>query len=132
MELTKTLFEAAALARSNAYAPHSDFSVGAAVQDSTGAVHAGCNMENASYGLTSCAERNAIAAAVAAGMKPGELAVVLLLTSGEQPAVPCGACLQVIAEFAADNLRIICATAEEKSREYRLADLLPRPFKLEP
>lgn len=131
MDLPRELLEAAAQARGNAYAPYSGFAVGAAVQDTAGGIFAGCNVENASYGLSCCAERNAIAAAVAAGMQPGALAALLLLTPGDSPAVPCGACLQVIAEFAADDARIICAAAEGASREYRLQDLLPHPFRLE-
>jgi cytidine deaminase len=130
MSAHDALLAAAAAARENAYAPYSGFRVGAALADGSGAVHAGCNVENASFGVTCCAERNAIAAAVAAGMAPGQLTALLLLTGGETPAVPCGACLQVIAEFAAEDLRITCTTESGRSREYALADLLPEQFRL--
>jgi cytidine deaminase len=125
------LLAAAAAAQANAYAPYSDYRVGAALEDSAGRIFSGCNLENASYGLSICAERNAIAAAVTAGLKPGGLSALLLLAGGGTPAVPCGACLQVIAEFAAEDARIICAAEGGDTREYLLADLLPRRFRLE-
>ena len=132
MDELSGLLAAASAARSNAYAPHSNYSVGAALLDSEGKIFAGCNVENASYGLTCCAERNAIAAAVSAGMAQGQLSALLLLTGGGAPAVPCGACLQVIAEFAAPDLRIVCAAESGATKEYMLEDLLPRRFRLEP
>jgi cytidine deaminase len=95
---TRALVAAARAVRRNAHAPYSQFRVGAAVADERGRIHVGCNLENASYGLTVCAERNAVAAAVAAGARRITMAAVV---SGSQPpASPCGACRQVLAELA--------------------------------
>ncbi len=131
MDRLGALLAAASAAQANAHAPYSDYRVGAAVEDSHGRIFSGCNVENASYGLSICAERNALAAAVAAGLQPGELAALLLLTSGGEPAVPCGACLQVVAEFAAEDMRITCAAESGEAKEYALDDLLPRRFRLD-
>jgi cytidine deaminase len=130
--MPEALRQAATAARDNAYAPYSDYRVGAAAADALGRVFSGCNVENASFCLTCCAERNAIAAAVAGGMERGGLKSLLLLTGGDTPAVPCGACLQVIAEFAAPELTIYCAAESGAVREYRLDDLLPSRFELAP
>ncbi len=86
-------------AMKNAYAPYSNFHVGAAIQLSDGRVFTGCNVENASYGLTICAERNAVFAAVAASKKKIEIIAVAVLNHRKAPCSPCGACRQVLAEF---------------------------------
>lgn len=130
MDLPTALAEAAAAARTHAYAPYSRFLVGAAVLGADGRIHAGCNVENASFGLTCCAERNAIFAAVAGGMRAGELTAVCLATGGSEPAVPCGACLQVIAEFAAPGLMVHCVADGGAVRSYTLDELLPARFAL--
>ncbi|MBN2082950.1 cytidine deaminase [bacterium] len=118
-------------ARTNAYCPYSNFAVGAAVRRIDGRMYAAANVENSSYGLTVCAERNAIAAAVADGMRPGELEAVAVIADTQQPIVPCGACLQVIAEFAADNCLIISETMQEKEvGAWNLDELLPERFSL--
>ena len=91
------LFEAAKAARKNAYVPYSHFAVGAAVRAKDGRVFTGCNIENASYGLTVCAERNAIFAAVKEGVRDFETLLVTADTEG--PVSPCGACRQVMAEY---------------------------------
>ncbi len=83
----------------SAYAPYSNFHVGAAIQLSDGRVFTGCNVENASYGLTICAERNAVFAAVAASKKKPEIIAVAVLNHRKMPCSPCGACRQVLAEF---------------------------------
>jgi len=111
--------------REHAYAPHSGFRVGAAVLSEDGTVHVGCNVENASYGLTMCAERSAVAAAVAAGC--ARLRAIVISVDGDQPVAPCGACRQVLGEFAAD-LRVI-SEASGHREEWNLSALLPVPFR---
>ncbi|HEY6478364.1 MAG TPA: cytidine deaminase, partial [Polyangia bacterium] len=91
------LVMAARAVRGRAHAPYSKFLVGAAVRDERGRIHVGCNVENASYGLTVCAERNAVAAAVAAGAR--RVRAVAVVSGSRPPASPCGACRQVLAEL---------------------------------
>lgn len=110
-------------ARNAAYAPYSNFAVGAALLGSDGRVFTGCNVENLSYGLTICAERVAIGSAVAAGQKRFRCLAVVADTS--EPISPCGACRQVLAEFAPD-LRILLAARDGHVAEFSLLDLLPR------
>ena len=121
---TKMLVEAAAAARATAYAPYSKFAVGAALLTKSGRIFSGCNIENISLGLTICAERSAVAAAIAAGDK--DFVTIAVLTDSKQPALPCGACRQVLAEFN-PTMKIITATTSGESAEFGLADLLPKP-----
>lgn len=114
-------------ARLRAYAPYSGYKVGAALLTTGGRVYQGCNVENASYGLTTCAERVALFCAVAAGERRFETLVVVSDT--EEPAPPCGACLQALAEFSPD-MTIVAANLSGDMRTFHLADLLPRPFTL--
>jgi cytidine deaminase len=107
-----------------AYAPYSKFHVGAVLVGKDGRTFAGCNVENISYGLTICAERNAVFAAVAAGCR--EFAKIVIVTDTKVPASPCGACRQVLAEFEPD-LEVVLATFGGKSETFRLSELLPRP-----
>ncbi len=110
-----------------AYAPYSGYHVAAALLTEAGEVFTGVNVENSSYGLSICAERAAVAAAVGAGQRKfTRLAVV---TEGDAPPLPCGACRQVLAEFA-PNLHIIVASREEEGQSYLLAELLPHAFVL--
>ncbi|HET7249064.1 MAG TPA: cytidine deaminase [Gemmatimonadales bacterium] len=108
----------------NAYAPYSKFHVGAAIEADDGTIHVGCNVENASYGLTICAERMAVGAAVAAGKR--SLKRVAVATAVEPPATPCGACRQLLAEFGLD-LEIIAA-GPSSERRWKLRELLPEAF----
>jgi cytidine deaminase len=108
----------------NAYAPYSHFHVGAAIEADDGSIHVGCNVENASYGLTICAERMAVGAAVAAGKR--RLRRVAVATAVEPPATPCGACRQLLAEFGLD-LEIVTA-GPKSERNFRLRELLPEAF----
>ncbi len=108
----------------NAYAPYSHFHVGAAVEADDGSIHVGCNVENASYGLTICAERMAVGAAVAAGKH--RVVRVAVASGVEPPATPCGACRQLLAEFGLD-MEIIAA-GPESERRYTLGALLPEAF----
>ena len=123
----KALIALAKQARAHAYAPYSGFAVGAAALSTDGRVFLGCNIENASYGLTNCAERTAIFSAIAAGAK--ELAALAVVADGEQPCSPCGAYRQVIAEFAIK--RIILANLAGKSRIVTAEELLPYAFSLD-
>ena len=118
------LIEAATTARRSAYAPYSQFSVGAALITKAGKIYTGCNIENVSLGLTICAERSAIATAIAQGSK--DFDAIAVVTAGKTPAVPCGACRQVMAEFN-PNIKIIAATIGGEVQEFDLAELLPFP-----
>ena len=122
--MIERLLREATVARANAHAPYSGFAVGAAVLDSGGRLHSGCNVENASFGLGVCAERHAVAAAVAAGARTIEALVVVTATS--PPATPCGACRQVMAEFG--NFPVIIANLEGQRRTTSVAELLPDAF----
>jgi len=108
----------------NAYAPYSQFRVGAAIEAADGRVFVGCNVESASYGLTICAERMALGAAVAAGARA--LRRVAVTTEVDPPAAPCGACRQLLAEFGL-NLEVIAA-GPASERRWTLAALLPDAF----
>src|SRR5258707_14660868 len=101
------LFNAAIEARSHAYAPYSGFAVGAAVYVEGGQIASGCNVENASYGVSVCAERNAIACAIAR-VGPRKLLAVAIVTEGAEPSPPCGVCRQVMAAFANGALPVRC------------------------
>ena len=108
----------------NAYAPYSKFHVGAAIEAEDGTIHIGCNVENASYGLTICAERMAVGAAVAAGKRA--LKRVAVASGVEPPATPCGACRQLLAEFGLQLEVIAAGPATE--RRWTLRELLPEAF----
>jgi cytidine deaminase len=122
--LTDSLIEAARNAQSRAYAPYSRFRVGAALQAVDGSIFSGCNVENASYGLTICAERAAICAAVSAGAQRFRRAVVV--SDVDPPAAPCGACRQVLAEFGLDLA--IEGIGPGRTHRWRLSELLPAAF----
>ncbi len=128
--IVQKLLQKAGEARKNAYAVYSGYTVGAAVLAESGEIYGGCNVENASYGLTMCAERNAVFAAVAAGER--KLCAVLIVgpPDGEKP-YPCGACRQVLAEFAEEpGMPVLVAAPDGTCEEYRLDELLPYSFQL--
>lgn len=118
---------AARAAAARAYCPYSQFRVGAAVLTADGEIFSGCNVENASYGLTICAERNAIFRAVAQSHEPFVVRAVVVFTPTPEPTAPCGACRQVINEFGPDAV-IISACDGPDVIEQRLSDLLPGAF----
>lgn len=122
--LTDPLVAAARAAQQRAYAPYSKFRVGAAIEAEDGTIFTGCNVENASYGLTICAERVAIGTAVTAGARRFRRAVVV--SESDPPAAPCGACRQVLSEFGLDLELLMVGAAHE--RRATLRDLLPLAF----
>lgn len=113
-------------ARSHAYTPYSKFNVGAVVIDETGKEISGCNVENASYGLSMCAERTAIFKAVSEGSK--EIETVVVVGDTEGPISPCGACRQVIAEFAGDDFTLILANMDGETKVMTKEEMLPYGF----
>lgn len=117
------LLKAAQQAQTMAYAPYSRFAVGAALLATDGTIYTGCNVENASYGLGICAERNAVAHAVACGAN--QFTAVAVVT--DNGVTPCGACRQVLAEFA-PRMTVIVADTRGNQRIYSLAELLPDAF----
>jgi cytidine deaminase len=120
------IIEAARVASLRAYAPYSDFRVGAAILTEGGAVHAGCNVENASYGLATCAERNAAAAMVLADPGDRKVRLVAIVSPSAAPCFPCGACRQVLREFGCKD--VIVLEASGSPRGYPLDVLLPHAF----
>jgi cytidine deaminase len=123
----QSLADAARDASTRAYCPYSRFAVGAAVRAADGCVFTGCNVENASFGLTVCAERNAIFQAVAAGAR--DIVAVAVYTPTPQPSTPCGACRQVMAQFGAPEVR--CDADGGATARYTLDELLPQRFRFD-
>jgi cytidine deaminase len=125
-EAEQRLIDAAKKARDNAHAPYSKFKVGAAILTGDGNIYAGCNVENASYGGSVCAERNAVAQAVASGGK--DFAMLAIITQSDPPAAPCGLCRQVLVEFC-DDLPILLCNLKGDLIRTDLKDLQPLPFR---
>jgi cytidine deaminase len=127
----RDLLSAATEALSNAHAPYSGYRVGAAVLCESGTIIAGANVENASYGLTLCAERVAVASAVAAGQRD---LCAIAIAAGPGAPLPCGACLQVLAEFLPPDAPVLVLSVDDGGPPecYTLIDLLPHPFVYEP
>ncbi|CAJ1314063.1 cytidine deaminase [Paenibacillus sp. PK4536] len=119
------LIQAAIEARKNAYVPYSKFQVGAALL-ADGKVYGGCNVENASYGLTNCAERTAIFKAASEGQRKIEAIAIVADTEG--PVSPCGACRQVIAEFSDENTKVYLTNLKGDVTEWTIAQMLPGFF----
>jgi cytidine deaminase len=119
------LVTAAIEARKHAHAPFSKFQVGAALEDTDGRVWTGCNIENATYGLTICAERVAVFKAISDGYT--EFRRIAVVADTEDPTPPCGPCRQILWEFAGD-IEVILANLREEKGRYRLSALLPLPF----
>jgi len=119
----KGLISEAKEARKRAYVPYSNFAVGAALLTKSGQVYRGCNVENAAYGLSICAERVAVFKAVSAGEKDFKAIAIV----SETMAMPCGACRQVLAEFG-DDIQVIVANTEGEHRVFTAKELLPHSF----
>jgi cytidine deaminase len=119
------LVDAARAARERAVAPYSRFKVGAALATADGRIHTGCNVENASYGLTMCAERVAIFKALSEGDR--QFSAIVVVADTDAPTPPCGACRQIIWEFCGD-VPVILATPTRVVARHQMKDLLPLPF----
>lgn len=126
--MNKKLFDTAMQASSLAYAPYSGFKVGAAVLYEDGNIYTGCNVENVSYGLTLCAERNAIATAIASGQK-GKIKSIAIANPTSAMCYPCGACLQWLSEFCEEDMDIILENDCHELEILKLSNLLPYRFK---
>ena len=119
------LIEEAKKARENAVATYSNYKVGAALRTSAGKVYRGCNVENATYGLTVCAERVALWSALAAGER--KFTAIAVVTQSDEPGTPCGPCRQLMWEFCGD-IDVTVANLAGKSAHHKLAALFPNPF----
>lgn len=122
------LIKQAQHAQQNAYAPYSQFKVGAAILTEKGKVFTGCNVENSTFGATSCAERNAVYCAICAGAQ--DFTKIVIVTDSEEPVMPCGICRQVLYEFNPD-IEIISVSASGKTDRIHLSEILPKGFLLE-
>lgn len=122
----QSLYKEAIIARENSYSPYSHFAVGAAVRTIDGTIYRGCNIENSSFGLCCCAERNAIFAAACAGQR--DFSVLCVVAATEEPVSPCGACRQVMSEFKIN--KIILGNLKGKIKICTLVELLPYDFAL--
>jgi len=123
--LNDPLIAAALAARAHAFAPFSKFRVGAALEDAGGGIHTGCNVENATYGLTVCAERVAVFKAISEGVRTFRRVAVAADTASLTP--PCGACRQILWEFCGD-VEITLVNLQGITETYQLKDLFPKPF----
>jgi cytidine deaminase len=124
-DTSDALITAALAARENAFAPYSKFRVGAAIEDSDGRIHTGCNVENSTYGLTVCAERVAVFKAISEGVRKFRRVAVAADTDRLTP--PCGACRQILWEFCGD-IEIVLVNVRGQTETHRLKDLFPKPF----
>lgn len=122
------LRQSARQAAQHSYSPYSGFAVGAAVIGADGAVYAGCNVENASFGLTQCAERAALTAAIAAGARPGSLQALVIYTPGTVVHPPCGACRQVMRELMAPDSTVTSCCDSGETMSWSHTEHLPDPF----
>ncbi|OOG48200.1 cytidine deaminase [Rhodanobacter sp. C06] len=126
------LLTLARTAREQAHAPYSGFAVGALVLARDGRRFAGCNVENAAYGLCNCAERTALFAAIAAGCKPGDFAAIAVIADCDGPVSPCGACRQVMYELCGGDMPVLLANLRGDTAQTSVAALLPGAFALPP
>jgi cytidine deaminase len=127
-KLLRELKTVARNAAENSYSPYSRFPVGAAVISGAGQIYGGCNVENASFGLTQCAERVAVTAAIADGAGAGSLGNLLIYTPGNTAHTPCGACRQVMHELLAKDSVVVSCCDGDDLKTWARADYLPDPF----
>ncbi len=127
-EQAKTLLDEARAARAKAYVPYSRFPVGAALQVRDGTVYHGCNVENASFGLTNCAERTAFFRAIADGWQPGDFVALAVVGDTSGPISPCGACRQVMSELGGAQLPVILGNLRDEMSATTAGELLPGAF----
>ena len=128
MKTVEKLLEAAKKVKENAYAPYSHFYVGAALITDTGKIYTGCNVENTSYGLTICAERNAIFKMISDGEY--RIAEILVIGDTEEFLPPCGACRQVMTEFSASGTVVYLCNKQGQWKKTTIAELMPYTFSL--
>jgi cytidine deaminase len=124
------LMQQALQARERAYAPYSNFRVGAALETRDGRVFHGCNVENAAYGLCNCAERTALFSAIAAGCRPGDIVHLAVVGDTEQPVSPCGSCRQVMAELIGSDITVLLGNLHGALRRTTVGALIPDAFQL--
>ncbi|GMK40092.1 cytidine deaminase [Paenibacillus sp. CCS19] len=122
------LMNAAREARSRAYVPYSHFQVGAALLDQEGRIHHGCNVENAAYGPTNCAERTALFRAIADGCKPGTFQAIAVIGDTEGPIAPCGVCRQVLLELCGPDMPVVMGNLQGDRTVMTVGELLPGAF----
>ena len=127
MEIKEQLLEKANEAKNNAYAPYSNYKVGASILSTSGKIYSSCNVENISFPCGTCAEAGAIAAMIAGGDE--KISAILVVADAKELVYPCGACLQRIAEFSNDKTIIYLANSKEVCKQYYLRELLPQDFK---
>jgi len=124
-KINANLVKIAKEASKNSYSPYSKYKVGAAILAKNGKIYSGVNVENASYGLTICAERSALCAAICDGNK--QILKVAIYANSQKPPIPCGACLQFLSEFA-ESLEIVVSCKKPEIKTFPLKDLLTNPF----
>ncbi|WP_409341322.1 cytidine deaminase [Paenibacillus sp. MBLB4367] len=126
----EVLLEQAKKARQRAYTPYSNFQVGAALLAADGVVHLGCNVENAAYGPTNCAERTALFRAIADGCTPGEFKAIAVIGDTAGPITPCGVCRQVLSELCSPDMPVYMSNLRGDVMRSTVAELLPGAFSL--
>ncbi|MFD1952641.1 cytidine deaminase [Paenibacillus thailandensis] len=127
-EQYRELLNAAKEAMGRAYVPYSHFRVGAALLDTDGTVHYGCNVENAAYGPSNCAERTALFRAVADGKRPGQFRAIAVIGDTEGPIAPCGVCRQVLVELCPHDMPVIMGNLQGEWSASTVSELLPGAF----
>lgn len=124
----QALLQQAALARTKAYTPYSHFQVGAALLDKDGNIHHGCNVENAAYGPTNCAERTALFRAIADGHAPGSFQAIAVIGDTTEPITPCGVCRQVLVELCSRDMPVFMGNLKGDWKQTTVGALLPGAF----